>query len=109
MRSRLVVRWMAQVRLFSMVVTFGLVARFAHAQGSVEQLARCAAIPAAALRLQCYDTLAKHKSDSSSRSSQRVRVGDRTIGNWIMSVEIDPITDQKGVTFALAAEGANRI
>ena len=68
MRSRLVVRWMAQMRLFSMVVAFGVVARFAYAQGSVEQLARCAAIPAAALRLQCYDTLAKHKSDSSSRS-----------------------------------------
>ncbi len=65
---RSVVRWMAQMRLVSMVVGFGLVARFAHAQASVEQLARCAAIPAAALRLQCYDTLAKHKSDSSSRS-----------------------------------------
>jgi len=106
---RSVVRWMAQMRLVSMVVGFGLAARFAHAQASVEQLARCAAIPAAALRLQCYETLAKHKSDSSSRSPQRVRVGDRTIGNWIMSVEIDPISDQKGVTFALAAEGANPI
>ena len=61
-------RWMAQMRLVGMVVAFGLVAQFAHAQASVEQLARCAAIPAAALRLQCYDTLAKHKSDSSSRS-----------------------------------------
>src|SRR6266581_360156 len=104
-----VMRWMAQMRLVGMVVAFGLVARFAHAQATVEQLARCAAIPAAALRLQCYDTLAKHKSDSSSRSPQGVRVGDTTIGNWVMSVEIDPITDQKGVTFALAAEGANRI
>ncbi len=97
------------MRLVSMVVGFGLVARFAHAQASVEQLARCAAIPAAALRLQCYETLAKHKSDSSSRSPQRVRVGDRTIGNWIMSVEIDPISDQKGVTFALVGEGTNPI
>ena len=54
------------MRLVGMVVALILVARFAPAQASVEQLARCAAIPAAALRLQCYDTLAKHKSDSSS-------------------------------------------
>src|SRR6266516_2288204 len=52
-----VMRWMAQMRLVGMVVAFGLVAQFAHAQASVEQLARCAAIPAAALRLQCYDTM----------------------------------------------------
>ena len=54
------------MRLVGMVVALVLVARFAPAQASVEQLARCAAIPAAALRLQCYDTLAKHESDSSS-------------------------------------------
>src|SRR5204862_195074 len=76
MRSRLVVRWMAQMRLFSMVVAFGLVARFAYAQGSVEQLARCAAIPAAALRLQCYDTLAKHRSDSSAQGNDIVPTGN---------------------------------
>ena len=58
------------MRLVSMVVAFVLVAQCAHAQASVEQLARCAAIPAAALRLQCYDTLAKHKSDSSNQSPQ---------------------------------------
>ena len=76
MRSRLVVRWMAQMRLFSMVVAFGLVARFAYAQGSVEQLARCAAIPAAALRLQCYDTLAKHRSDSSAQGNDMAPTGN---------------------------------
>ena len=97
------------MRLVSMVVAFVLVARFAHAQASVEQLARCAAIPAAALRLRCYDTLAKHKTDSSSRLPPGVPVGERTIGNWIESVEIDPITDQKGVIFGLAAEGARRV
>ena len=59
------------MRLVGMVVALVLVARFAPAQASVEQLARCAAIPAAALRLQCYDTLAKHKSDSSSRAPQQ--------------------------------------
>jgi TonB family protein len=57
---------MAQMRIVGMVVALVLVARFGPAQASVEQLARCAAIPAAALRLQCYDTLAKDKSDSSS-------------------------------------------
>ncbi len=56
------------MRLVSTAVAFVLVARLAHAQASVEQLARCAAIPAAALRLQCYDTLAKPNSDSASRS-----------------------------------------
>src|SRR6266568_6551378 len=104
-----VMRWMAQMRLVGMVVAFGLVAQFAHAQASVEQLAQCAAIPAAALRLECYDTLAKHQSDSASRSPRGVPTGNRAIANWIVSVEIDPITDQRGVTFALAAEGANRI
>ena len=98
-----------QMRLVSMVVALVLVARFAHAQASVEQLARCAAIPAAAPRLQCYDALAKQKSDSTSRSPRGVPAGTRTIANWIVSVETDPITDQKGVTFALAAEGANRV
>src|SRR5947207_2577416 len=70
------VRWMAQMRLFSMVVAFGLVARFAYAQGSVEQLARCAAIPAAALRLQCYDTLAEHMSDSSAQGNDMAPTGN---------------------------------
>src|ERR1051326_8011004 len=56
------------MRLVSTGVGFVLVARLAHAQASVEQLARCAAIPAAALRLQCYDTLTKPNSDSASRS-----------------------------------------
>src|SRR5256885_14191881 len=56
------------MRLVSTAVAFVLVARLAHAQASVEQLARCAAIPAAALRLRCYDTLAKSNSDSASRS-----------------------------------------
>jgi len=98
------------MRLVSMVVSFALAARFAQAQAqaSVEQLARCAAIPAAALRLQCYDTLVKHTLDTASRSQRGVPTGNRTIVNWIVSVEIDPITDQKGVTFALKAEGANR-
>jgi hypothetical protein len=97
------------MRLVSMAVTFVLVVRSAHAQATVEQLARCAAIRAAAPRLQCYDTLAKHKSDSASRSLRGGPTGNRMIGNWIASVEIDPITDQKGATFALSAEGANRI
>jgi len=97
------------MRLVSTAAAFVLVARFAHAQASVEQLARCAAIPAAALRLRCYDTLAKPNSDSASRSPRGVPVGERAIGNWIASVEIDPITDQKGVIFGLAAEGASRV
>src|SRR5437879_6883563 len=73
---RSVVRWMAQMRLVCMLVGFGLVARFAHAQASVEQLARCAAIPAAALRLQCYDTLAKHRSDSSAQGNDIAPTGN---------------------------------
>src|SRR6266699_2331074 len=71
-----VMRWMAQMRLVGMVVAFGLVAQFAHAQASVEQLARCAAIPAAALRLQCYDTLAKHMSDSSAQGNDMAPTGN---------------------------------
>jgi hypothetical protein len=55
------------MRLVSKAAAFVLVARLAHAQASVEQLARCAAIPAGALRLQCYDTLAKPNSDSATR------------------------------------------
>lgn len=62
---------MAQMRLVSMVVALVLVAQVAYAQASVEQLARCAAIGVAAARLRCYDALAKHKTDSSSRSPQQ--------------------------------------
>ena len=54
------------MRVWSLAVGFLLVARFALAQASAEQLARCAAMPVAPLRLQCYDALAKPKSDSTS-------------------------------------------
>jgi TonB family protein len=41
-----------------------LIASSAHAQATAEQLARCAAIPTDALRLQCYDALAKPKPET---------------------------------------------
>ncbi len=95
------------MRLISIVVALELVARFAHAQASAEQVARCAAVPVAALRLQCYDALAKPKSDSARSSPRTVSASAKMIGNWAMSVEKDPITDQKGVTFLLKADGEN--
>ena len=95
------------MRVFGFVIGFVLAARLANAQASAEQLARCAAMPVAALRLQCYDVLAKPKSDTTRASRQEVPTRGKTIGNWLMSIENDPITDQKGVVFALRAEGAN--
>src|SRR2546427_1462493 len=96
------------MRVFGLAVGLLLVVRVALAQASADQLARCAAMPVA-LRLQCYDALAKPKSDSTRGSPREIPAGAKMIENWAMSVESDPITDQKGVTFALAAEGANRI
>lgn len=97
------------MRIFITVMGFVLVACAARAQASAEHLARCAAIPAAALRLQCYDALAKPKVDSASDSPRELPSGSKMIENWLVSVETDPISDQKGVTFMLEAEGATRI
>ena len=83
------------MRLVSTAVAFVLVARLAHAQASVEQLARCAAIPAAALRLRCYDTLAKSNSDSASGSpgTGMVPTGDEVFtGNEVF---MEAIVEEK--------------
>jgi hypothetical protein len=95
------------MRVLGVVVGLLLVTRFAQAQASAEQLARCAAVPVAALRLQCYDALAKPKSDSARSSPRELPAGAKVMGNWAMSIENDPITDQKGVTFIVQAEGAS--
>ncbi|HEV8264900.1 MAG TPA: type VI secretion system-associated protein TagO [Gemmatimonadales bacterium] len=78
------------------------------AQASSEQLARCAAVTIPALRLQCYDNLAKPKADT-SRAPTSVPADATRIDDWVVSVDVDPITDRKGVTFMLLAEGANQI
>ncbi len=75
---------------------FVLIASSAHAQATAEQLARCAAMRTSTSRLQCYDALAKSKP-AAPRSGR--------VGNWTVSRETDPISDQKGVTFLLEAEG----
>src|SRR5207249_3913967 len=65
--------------------------------------------PGPTLRLLCYDALAKSRSDSAIGSPRELPASTRMIENWAVSVETDPITDQKGVTFMLRAEGANQI
>lgn len=97
------------MRVLGVVAGLVLVARSTQAQASAEQLARCAAMPVAAVRLQCYDALAKPKPDSTRGTPREVPAGASTIENWGMSVESDPITDQKGVTFVLQAEGASSL
>jgi TonB family protein len=85
------------------------IASLAHAQATAEQLSRCAAIRTSTARLQCYDTLAKQKPAAPSGPVSGAASGSGRIGNWTVSRETDPISDQKGVTFALKAEGANLI
>lgn len=86
-----------------------LIAPPLRAQASSEQLARCAAITVASLRLECYDALSRPKADTSKAPAIELPAGARLIDKWIVSVDTDPITDRKGITFMLQAEGATRI
>src|SRR5438552_1977031 len=99
----------AHMRALGVVVGLAWATGSLQAQASAEQLARCAAIPGPTLRLLCYDALAKPRSDSAIGSPRELPASTRMIENWAVSVETDPITDQKGVTFMLRAEGANQI
>jgi len=85
------------IQVVKALAGFLLIASVAHAQATAEQLSRCAALRTSAARLQCYDALAKPKPASPT--------GPGRIGKWIASRETDPISDQKGVTFMLEAEG----
>jgi len=81
-----------------------LLASVARAQATAEELARCAAMRVSSRRLECYDALAKPKS-TPGETVAAFAPGTGRIGKWIVSRETDPISDQKGVTFVLEAEG----
>lgn len=79
-----------------------------RAQTSSE-LNRCASIVLASARLGCYDAIAKPAAGPSPASVGELAPGVKRLGGWIVTVKVDPITDQKGASFVLWAEGADRI
>ena len=102
--------------LFSMVLPFAFCTPV-YAQATKDPLAQCASIELALQRLMCYDSLAKSNDGGSAGPSSEafgvpaaaVAAGARMIGNWLAKVETDPITDQKGATFILFAEGSTTV
>jgi hypothetical protein len=121
------------MQLLGRVFGLLLIASAASAQDNADQLAKCAAFETPALRLTCYDDLAKGAADTSSSSSQEaaadtssgssqtgepntsmtespeeLSADEKRLEKWVMKMETDPITDQKGATFLLIAENASR-
>jgi len=86
------------------LVGFVLLASVADAQATADELSRCAAMRTSTTRLQCYEALAKPKVTQRDTVAAFARGAGR-IGKWVVSRETDPISDQKGVTFMLEAEG----
>lgn len=93
--------------VFMAITLIGVMTDQAQSQATKEQLARCAAMTAPALRLVCFDALAKGTSDTARASGSALPASSKRLGNWIMAQQTDPISDKKGAVFTLRAEGSN--
>src|SRR6476661_7860252 len=73
----------ARMRLSLFVFCVVLLTSSASSQVTSEAMGRCAAISIPALRLQCYDSLARPRADTATTSHGIVAPGTKMIQNWV--------------------------
>jgi TonB family protein len=73
---------------------FLMLASVGHAQGTAEQLARCASMPTSATRLKCYDALAKPKP-APTRTASAGAVAETTFVPVSSEVFTEAVVDER--------------